>query len=134
MPFDASFRKAHCGRMLWLIKPDLASSGKPHLRTGTPARLLDLRAPNALARKVSYLGLQIVAQEVELLGPALLRGVNCGLSRRHGEEQPAMSSIYRREFQNISKKRPIRLGVLTVDNYVSTKNHLLLLKNILAGR
>ena len=53
--------------MLWLIEANIASTGKPHLRNGTPSRLLNFRALNALPRERSYLGFQIVAHEIEFV-------------------------------------------------------------------
>jgi hypothetical protein len=51
-----SFRSYGCW-VRWLIKPDVAATGKPHLRNGTPSCLLDLGARDALLRERSHLAL-----------------------------------------------------------------------------
>jgi hypothetical protein len=53
--------------VLWLIEANIASTGKPHLRNGTPSCLLNFRALNALLRERSHLGFQIVAHEIEFV-------------------------------------------------------------------
>jgi hypothetical protein len=45
-------------RMPRMIKADLASTGKPHLRNGTPSLFLILRALNALLNEGSHFGFQ----------------------------------------------------------------------------
>src|SRR6266705_3005862 len=115
--------------MLWLIKADLASAGKPHLRNGTPSCFLNFRALNALLCKGSHFGFQIVAHEIELVGVTLIGRVDCGFSRRQGEDQPAMTRIHVLETEDIAEKCAVRLGILTVDDYVSARDHLPLPRN-----
>src|SRR6266849_2221018 len=114
--------------MLRLIKADLASTGKPHLRNGTPSCFLNLRALNALLRQGSHLGFQAVAHEIEFVGTILIGRVECGFRRRQREDQPAMTRIHRLEPENVTEEGAVRFGVLTVDNYVSARNHLPLLR------
>jgi hypothetical protein len=40
-----------------------------------------------------------------------------------------MTCIHGFEPENVAEKRAVRLGVFTVDNYVSARNHLPLLRN-----
>jgi hypothetical protein len=115
--------------MLRLIKADLASTGKAHLRNGTPSFFLNFRALNTLLRERSQLGFHIVAHEIEFVGAILLGRVECGFCRRQGENQPAMSRIYGFEPEDVTEKCAVRLGVPTVDNYVSARNHLPLLRD-----
>jgi len=112
-------------RMLRLIKADLASTEKPHLRNGTPSCFPNLRELNALLWEGSHFGFQIVAHEVEFVGTNLIGRVDCGFSRRQGEDRPAMTRIHGFETEDVAKKCAVRLGVLTVDAYVSTRNHSL---------
>ena len=114
--------------MLWLIKADLASTGKPNLRDGAPSCFLNFRALNALLREGSHLGLQIVAHEVEFVGAILVGRVKCSFCWWQGEDQPAMTSIHGFESEDIAKKCSVRFGVFAVDNYVRTRNNFLLLK------
>src|SRR5229473_685380 len=115
--------------MLWLIKADLASTGKPHLRNGTPSWFQNFRALDALLCEGSHFGFQIVAHEIEFVGATLIGGVDCGFSRRQGEDEPAMTRIHGFETEDIAEKCAVRLGVLTVDNYVSAGDHLPLRRN-----
>jgi len=109
--------------MLRLVKADLATTGKSHLRNGTPSRFLNLRALNVFLCERSHLGFQVVAHEIELLGANLAGWVYCGFSGRQGEDQPAMTGINGFETEDIPEKCAIRLGVFTVENYVRPKNH-----------
>jgi hypothetical protein len=123
--------------MLRLIKADLASTGKPHLRHGTPSQFLNFRALNALLCEGSHFGFQIVAQEVEFVGATLIGRVDCGFSGGQGEDQPAVTRIHGFEPEDIAEKCAVCLGVLTVDNYVSARDHLPLRRNawnFLSGR
>jgi hypothetical protein len=106
--------------MLRLIKADLTPTGKPHLCNGTPSGFLNFRELNALLCEGSHFGFQIVAHEIEFRGATLIGWVDCGFCRRQGEDQPAMTRIHGFETEDIAKKCAVRLGVLTVDNYVST--------------
>jgi hypothetical protein len=107
-----------------LIEADLASTGKPPFRNGTPSRFLNRRAHNILLREGSHFGFQIVAHEIDFLGAPLIGRVDCGFCWRQGEDQSAVTGIHRCELENVAEKCSVRLGVLAVDNYVSTRNHL----------
>src|SRR5208337_4953057 len=115
--------------MLRLIKADHASAGKPNPRNGTPRRFLNFRALNALLHQGSHFGFQIVAHEIEFVDTILIGRVECSFCRRQGEDQPAVTRINGFEAEDVAEKCAVRLGVLTVDNYVSARNHLPLLRN-----
>jgi len=89
----ASFQ-AEGRRMLRLIKADLASTRKPHLRNGTPSLFLNFRARSALLGEGSHFGFQIVAHEIEFVDATLIGWVDCGFSRRQGEDQPAVTRLH----------------------------------------
>src|SRR6202167_2636435 len=110
--------------MLRLIQADIAASGKPYLRDGTPSRFLDFRAFDAFLAEESHFGFQIVAHEIELVGATRIGRVDCGFGRRQGEDQPAVTRIYGFEAEDVAEERSVRLGVFAIDNYVSTRNHL----------
>lgn len=74
--------------MLRLIKTNLASAVKPYLRNGSPSFFLNLRELDTLLRERSHLGFEDVAHEIEFVGTILIGRVECGLSRRQGEDQP----------------------------------------------
>src|SRR5205814_4729392 len=101
---------------------------KRHLRNGTPSCLLNFRAFYAPVCERCDLGFQVVAHEIELVGP-LLGGVECGFRRGQGEDEPAMTRIHRFEPEYVAEKGAIRHGVFSVDNYVCAGNHFALLRN-----
>src|SRR5262249_5453115 len=110
--------------MLRLIKADLASAGKPHLRNRTPACFLNVRAFDALLREGSHLGFQLLAHEIEFVRTILFGRVKCGFSRRQREDQPAMARINELEPEHLAEECSVRFSVFTVNNYVSARNHL----------
>src|SRR5438093_1344473 len=110
--------------MLRLIKADLASAGKPNLRNRTPSWFLNFRALDALLCEGSHFGFQIVAHEIEFVDIILIGRVECGFRWRQGEDQPAMTRIHGFEPKDIAEKCAVSLGVLTVDDYMSARDHL----------
>src|SRR5712692_4450214 len=124
--------------MLRLIQVNLASAGKPHLRNGAPLCFLNFRAANVLLREGSHFGFQILAHEIEFVDTILFGGMECGFCRRQGEDQPASTRVHRLEAEDVAEKCAVRIGVFTVDDYVSARNHLPLLykytREFLAGR
>src|SRR5262245_56969832 len=53
----------------------------------------------------------------------LIGWVECGLSRRQGKDEPAMTSIHGFEPENVAEEYSVCCGVLTVDHNMSTRNH-----------
>jgi hypothetical protein len=104
-----------------LIKADLASTGKPHLRDGAPWCFVNFRALNVLLREGSHFGFQIVRHEIEFVDTILIGRVECYFCRRQGEDQPAMTRIHVFEPEDVAEKCAVHLGVFTVDNYMSAE-------------
>ena len=102
--------------MLRLIKANLASTGKPHLRNGAPPFLMNRRALHALHRQRSQLGFQVITQEIELMDAIPIGRVECGFCRRQGEDQPAMTCIHGFESEDVAEECAVRLGIFTVDD------------------
>jgi hypothetical protein len=48
---------------------------------------------------------------------------------REGEDKPAVTGVHGRKSEDVTKELPIRFGVLAVENYVSARDHLSLLKS-----
>src|ERR1700691_6030422 len=105
--------------MLRLIQADIAASGKPYLRDGTPSRFLDFRAFDALLCEGSHFGFQIVAHEIELVGATRIGRVDCGFGRRQGEDKPAVTRVHGFEAEDVTEERSVCFGVFAVENYVS---------------
>ena len=119
--------------MLRLIKADLASTGKPHLRNGTPSWFLNFRALNALPCEGSHFGFQVVAHEIEFVGATLIGRMDCGFSRRQGEDQPTMTRIYGFETEDIAEKCAVRLGVAS-GNEEATACRAMTRDSVITGR
>jgi hypothetical protein len=109
--------------MLWLIKADLASTGESHLSNHAPSWFLDFRAFNALLCEGSHFGFQIFTHKIEFLRATLIGRVDCGFSGRQGEDYPAMPRVHGLETEDVAKKCAVRFGVLTIDDYVSARDH-----------
>ena len=110
--------------MLRLIKADLASTWKPYLRNRPPSFFVNCRALNALLRERSQFRLQIATHQIELVAAILIGRVECGLCRWQREDQPAATRIHGGKPKHVAKKCTISLGVFTVNNDVSARNHL----------
>src|SRR5215470_5262164 len=115
--------------MLRLIEANLGSTGQQHLSNRTPSGLLNFRTLNILLCEGSYFSFQVVTHEEKFMNCIVVRRVESSFRRRQGEDQPAMTCIYRFESQHVTEKCSVRFGVLAVDNYVSTRNHFFLPKN-----
>src|SRR6267154_3271706 len=111
--------------MLGLIKADLSSAGKPHLRDRTPSLFLNVRTLNALRCEESHFYFQIVAHEIEFVSDILVRWMDCSFSWRQSEDQPAVTRIHAFETEDIAEKCTVQFGILAVDNYMSARDHLL---------
>jgi hypothetical protein len=88
--------------------------------------LLNRRALYALLRERRHFRFQAVAHEIEFVPIIFIGRVERGLSRGKGEDQPAMARIHGLEPENVTEKCAVGFSVLTVDDYVSARNHLLL--------
>src|SRR5580704_17873077 len=110
--------------MFRLIEADLASTGKAHLRYGTPALFLNGRTLDALAREGGYFGFQLVAHEEEFVdSTSFTRRMNCGFCRRQGEDQPAMACIHGFEPEDVAEECAVCVGVFAVEDYMSARDH-----------
>jgi hypothetical protein len=103
--------------MFWLIKADLASAGKPHLRSGTPTCFLNRGALKVLFYEGGYLGFQVVAHEVEFVSTTIFVGrVECGFCGRQGKDQPAVTGIDGFEAEDVAEEFAVCLGIFAVDD------------------
>src|SRR5260370_7438327 len=105
--------------MFRLIEADLASTGKPHLRNGTPSFFLNFRALNVLLREGSHFGFQIVAHEIEFVDTILIGRVECAFCRRQGKDQPAMTLIPGLEPPHFTETPALPPPLLPVHNHLT---------------
>src|SRR5262245_44197194 len=109
--------------MLRLIEAHLPSAGKPDVGDRSPPCFLHLRTADALPVERHYLGLQIVAHEVELMSTILFGGMNGHLRWRQREDQPSVASVHGRKSEDLPEKRAISRRIHTVYDYMGAKDH-----------
>jgi hypothetical protein len=67
--------------------------------------------------------LDIGAHKVELVYVILAGRMDCHLTRRQPEDQPAIAYVNVWELQHISQERPIRFRIFAVDDGVGADDH-----------
>lgn len=55
----------------------------------------------------------------------LLGIVESRFERRHSEDQPTVSGIYKGKFEHIAEERPVGFRILAVDDHMSAVDHAL---------
>jgi hypothetical protein len=98
-----------------------------------PPFFLNLGALHAFLRERSDFGFEIVAHEVKLVGTILIGRMEGGLCGRQREDQPAIACIDGFEAEDVAEKYAVGFGILTLDNDVSARNHLRLLRSAGSG-
>src|SRR5580692_3541290 len=124
-----SLGQAQCRGVLRLVQMDIASAGKRDRRYRTPPCFMNFGGLHAFRRERSDFGFQFVAHEVKLVGAILIGRMEGGLGGRQREDQPAVPRIDGFEAEDVAEKGAVSFGILTLDNYVSARNHLRLLRN-----
>src|ERR1700722_12307401 len=109
--------------MLGLIQADVAAARQAHLGDRTPALLMHFGALHVFFGQPRNFGLQVVAEEIQLVGAVLIGGMEGGFGGRQSKNEPAAAGIDGREPQHVAKKRAIGFGILAVENDVSARNH-----------
>jgi hypothetical protein len=99
-------------RMLWLVNADCSTSGKGQACKLPPTLLTHLRDLHVLRCEICQGRRKVVAHEEKLVLVVLLGIMKRGLKRRHGENQPAATSINAGKMEHIAKEGPVSLGVL----------------------
>ena len=113
-----------------LIQPDAAAARQADRCVQPPRRRVDLRAADIPVTQRLHDRVDVVAHEIEndaehlVVGMLLrklvviLQRMDGQLRRRQPENQPAMSGIDRFEAEDVTEKRPVRVGTLAVDEEV----------------
>src|ERR1700722_7565007 len=109
--------------MFRLIQADVAAARQAHPGNRTPALLVDLRALHVFFGQRRNFSLQVVAEEIQLVGAVLIGGMERGFSGRQSKNEPAAAGVDGREPQHVAKKRAIGFRILTVENDVSARNN-----------
>jgi hypothetical protein len=66
----------------------------------------------------------VIAHQEEFVEVVLVGRMHCDLGWRQREDQPSVAGVDRLVLEHITEERSISLGVLAVDDDVSTVNHL----------
>ena len=88
-----------------------------------PIELLDGRAGDPSRRQLPDQGLDLLAEEEQLVAPAAGGGMNGYLRRRQPEDQPAVTGVHVGEPEDIPKERAIGGGILRIENAVCPVDH-----------
>jgi len=110
--------------MLRLVETEFGAAGKldggekseTGFRDGTADR-------HTFTFEIGDCRVYVVAHKVELVMTSLLRWMDSQLSGRQGENQPAVSCVDRRKFEDVAKKRAHFVCVIAVKNCVSSCDH-----------
>src|SRR5579864_5166987 len=109
--------------MLRLVEPYFASAGKADFSDRAPSGFLHRRTFHALRRKRQYLGLQVVAHEIQFVPVALAIGMYRQFCWRQREDQPSMTRVHGRESEDIPHEGAIRLYGFAVYDHMRTEDH-----------
>jgi hypothetical protein len=87
-----------------------------------------------LGREVGARRLHVVAQQVELVDPAPVGGMDGDLGRRHLENEPAVTGVDRCEIEDVTEEMPVRVCIPAVDDDVRPVDHPPTLSEGFAGQ
>jgi hypothetical protein len=109
--------------MLRFVEAYLSSTGQADLRDGAPARLCYRFTLHAFYLQTRYLASEIGAHQIKLMSIVLSSRMHSRLRRRQPENQPTMARIDGPKPKDISKERPVSIGIFRIDNYMRATNH-----------
>src|SRR5208337_1263954 len=111
---------ANRSRVLWLVQPDLATSGENNRGQAAPAHLLHRTTLHFLPFQRLHRRLQVVAHEVQFVQVVLFGRMKRSFCGRQRKDEPAVTSIHRGKLENIAKESAIAFRILAVDDGMST--------------
>src|SRR5258707_154517 len=91
----------------------------------SPARFEDLSTLHAFRRQLFHCGLEVVTHQIKLVGRlcTLINWMDRHLGTWRRQDQPALSCVYQRKVQNVSKKGADFLRVPGIDERVEAVDH-----------
>ena len=108
-----------CQRMFWLVEPDPSAAGQGDLGHPAPARLVEgALERHALPFQCLGGGLDVLAEQVELVMLGLVGRMDGDLRGRQREDQPTAARIHRVETEHVLEKGAIGLRVAAEDHRV----------------
>src|SRR5688500_12985845 len=102
--------------MMRLVQPELSAARQRDVREFAPRLRTDLAARNALLYQACNLGVDVVAHQIQLVMSLVFSRMHCHFAGRQRKDQPATPGINRLEAEDIAQKRPVGIGVLTVND------------------
>jgi len=111
--------------MLRFVEAYLPSAGQADLRDRAPARLCDPFTLHAFKLQSRYLTMEIGARQIKLMPIVFSRRMHSRFRDRQPEDQPTMARIDGLKAKDVSKERPVSIGIFRVDNYMRATDHVL---------
>src|SRR5882757_7088625 len=109
--------------MLRLIQPHRSATGQRDRRDLPPALIVHGSTPHALRAQFCHGLCKVIAHQVEFRPLVASGGMECGLARWQGEDQPTMPRVHRVKAKHIAKKLAVGLRVLAVENKMRSIDH-----------
>ena len=109
--------------MFGLVQPELSTTGNSDEGHQAEARLLHGGAFHSLALQFLDGLRDVVTHQVQLVMDFILRRVYAKFSRRQRKNEPAMSSIYRAQVEDIAKEGAHLLCIIGIDKRMNSGNH-----------
>src|SRR5208283_1090128 len=106
-----------------LVEAQLAAAGQLDPGEDAPALILRLRARDAFGSQLLDLCLNVVANEVELMGAILIGVVKAGFQRRQGEEEPVVAGVHVGKLQNVAEEVAIGDPILGKNDNMGAIDH-----------
>jgi len=110
--------------MLRLVQAEFGAAGERERSDETEAGVGD-RAGEFYATlfEIAHGGIDVVAQEVQLVVASLLRRVHADFGRRETEDEPTMACVDVGEFESVAEECAYFFGVVEVDQSVGAGDH-----------
>jgi hypothetical protein len=109
--------------MLRLIQTHRPATGQRDGRDLPPALIAHGSAPHTSDVQLCHGLGQVIAHQIEFRPIVTRGGVEGGLARRQGKDQPAMPSVDRVKAKHVAKKITVGLRVLAVKNKMRSIDH-----------
>jgi len=108
--------------MLWFVNAYFAATWKGESGEFSPTLFAHVRNLHILGLEIIQGCRDVIAHKEELVLVILLGSMERRFEWRHGENQPAVTGINGREFQNIAKEVSVSFRILGVDNDMCAVN------------
>jgi hypothetical protein len=108
--------------VLRLVDAEFTAAGQGNTRAAAPILLRDRIGRDALLRHAGDEGVDIVADEVDLVEAVVAR-MDAELGRRQPEDQPAAARIDARDFEHVAQEGAVGRLVGGEDHHMGAADH-----------